>query len=134
MKTYLGVKIIKAEKAPKGWNNEPTKHMSAEDMEEGYRVTYEDGYVSWSPKAVFEKAYRQIDNLTFGLAIEAMKQGSEVTRSGWNNTNISLKIQFPDKDSKMTEPYIYMLKYDKLFPVEVSCESMLAEDWVIVKK
>ena len=26
----------------------------------GYKVTYPDGYVSWSPKEVFESAYREV--------------------------------------------------------------------------
>jgi len=35
------------------------------DCQEGYKVVYPDGYVSWSPKEVFEKAYMQIgDNNT----------------------------------------------------------------------
>lgn len=41
---YVGVKIIEA------WDQE-------KDGQPGYSVKYEDGYVSWSPKDVFEKAY-----------------------------------------------------------------------------
>ncbi len=26
----------------------------------GYKVRYEDGYVSWSPKETFERAYRKV--------------------------------------------------------------------------
>lgn len=26
----------------------------------GYKVTYQDGYVSWSPKDTFENAYREV--------------------------------------------------------------------------
>ena len=37
-----------------------TKIIEAEPVEEGYRVKYQDGYVSWSPKDVFEKAYLKI--------------------------------------------------------------------------
>lgn len=48
MKNYIGVKIIKAEPKMK-------------DGKEGYKVVYPDGYVSWSPKDVFEKAYRELD-------------------------------------------------------------------------
>ena len=50
MKKYLGVKIIQAEPM-----------FSTDKEKEGYKVIYEDGYVSWSPKDVFEKAYRQIE-------------------------------------------------------------------------
>lgn len=31
-----------------------------EDRAPGYMVKYPDGYVSWSPKAVFEDAYREL--------------------------------------------------------------------------
>jgi hypothetical protein len=48
MKTYIGCKVIAAELAT-GKSGEP-----------GYRVVYPTGYESWSPKAVFEAAYREI--------------------------------------------------------------------------
>ena len=47
-KTYIGSKLIDA------WPKN-------KDGKEGYGVRYEDGYISWSPKDVFEKAYRIID-------------------------------------------------------------------------
>lgn len=48
MENYIGVKIVKAEPEEK-------------DGISGYRVKYPDGYVSWSPKETFEKAYRKLD-------------------------------------------------------------------------
>lgn len=62
MEKYLGVKLIEAEPAIKGWNSfeNGEKNFSAEMLEEGYKVVYEDGYTSWSPKEVFEKAYMKI--------------------------------------------------------------------------
>lgn len=53
MEKYLGVKLIEAE---------PMNRIDPTDNSEevGYRVKYEDGYESWSPKDVFEKAYRRI--------------------------------------------------------------------------
>ena len=48
MLNYIGVKIVKAEQQEK-------------DGRPGYKVKYPDGYVSWSPKDVFEKAYRILD-------------------------------------------------------------------------
>lgn len=46
-KAYIGAKIIVAEPQEK-------------DGHAGYRVIYPDGYVSWSPKATFEAAYREV--------------------------------------------------------------------------
>lgn len=37
---------------------------------EGYLVRYEDGYQSWSPKEVFDKAYKPADNFLDRLIIE----------------------------------------------------------------
>ena len=44
MKQYIGTKLIEAE---------PAERYG----QEGYKVLYPDGYESWSPKDVFEKAY-----------------------------------------------------------------------------
>lgn len=33
---------------------------NAETLGFGYKVLYEDGYVSWSPKSTFEKSYRKL--------------------------------------------------------------------------
>ena len=56
MEKYLGVKLIEAEPLS------GTKTAENGDLllQEGYKVIYEDGYTSWSPKDVFEKAYKQI--------------------------------------------------------------------------
>jgi hypothetical protein len=50
MKEYIGIKLIKAEPEVK-------------DGREGYKVIYKDGYVSWSPKDVFEEAYKPLDEM-----------------------------------------------------------------------
>lgn len=49
MKAYIGTKIVNAEPQEKGG-------------EHGYRVVYADGYASWSPRGVFEEAYRPISD------------------------------------------------------------------------
>ena len=63
-------------------------------IEEGYRIRYEDGYLSWSPKAVFEKAYRETPGLSFGLAIEAAKMGKKIARAGWNGKNQYVELAY----------------------------------------
>ena len=96
MEKYLGVKLIEAEPCY-GLNNKCVDPMSEHcgQEREGYKVVYEDGYTSWSPKDVFEKAYRKINNLTFGLAIEALKQGKLVARKGWNGSGMFIFKQIP---------------------------------------
>ena len=60
---YIGVKIIHAEPMERGsFNAEKGVSVPPDDtnyQDDGYKVIYEDGYSSWSPKEVFEKAYRR---------------------------------------------------------------------------
>ena len=64
MKQYIGSKIVKAAPAyrctcPGGFVTYAGEHdivPAGSSVEDGYRVQYEDGYLSWSPKAVFEEA------------------------------------------------------------------------------
>ncbi len=62
MKKYIGTKMVSATPAIRkgGKVYLPTDEIpkSMEPVEEGYKVVYEDGYESWSPKDVFEKAYK----------------------------------------------------------------------------
>lgn len=62
MKTYIGTKIINAVEMSE---HEFVKNKMIEVQPEdraGYKVIYADGYESWSPKDVFEKAYREISD------------------------------------------------------------------------
>ena len=96
MKTYIGTKIIEAAPAirmgGKVYDANETIPRSMKLVEEGYKVRYQDGYESFSPKAVFEEAYRPIDGMNFGLAIEAMKKGKKCRRAGWNGKNQHIEL------------------------------------------
>ena len=65
MQTYIGTKLVEAEPA---WRlngkvyDAGTMFGGADRPEEGYRVRYPDGYESWSPKEVFEKAYLPLEH------------------------------------------------------------------------
>jgi hypothetical protein len=143
MKKYLGVKIIEAEPMNLGDYNK-LRGWTIPDNEDparaGYRVLYPDNYISWSPKEIFEEAYRKTDGLTFGLAVEAMKKGYRVARAGWNGKGMWLRIVVPGGDNKSFDmgmenlPYIEMKTADnKLVPWLASQTDMLAEDWMIVE-
>lgn len=72
MKQYIGTKIVKAmpmtmTKAQKMLGRE-IKPATVE--EDGYLVEYKDGYRSWSPKSVFEKAYKPAETFLDRLSIE----------------------------------------------------------------
>jgi hypothetical protein len=129
MRRYIGTKIIRAQQATGGFS-----------LEDGYWVIYADGYESWSPKAAFEEVYRPCDAMTFGLALEALKKGLKVQRTGWNGKGLWLELQVPDAHSKMTLPYIFMTYPQDAqntpgarVPWLASQTDMLAEDWRIVE-
>lgn len=93
MKQYIGTKIIEAEPAYRCMDGHghititddlPVAFPNFPSVEDGYRVRYADGYVSWSPKEAFEEAYRPTDAMNFGLAIEPAKRGAKIARRGWN--------------------------------------------------
>lgn len=63
MNYYMGFKLIKAEPMNRGEYNKYRGWTIPEDenpLDEGYLVKYNDDYVSWSPKEVFEKAYMEV--------------------------------------------------------------------------
>ena len=70
MKKYIGTKMLEAERAFRidgriysNENDEINAVLLAEGQvaEMGYRVRYADGYESFSPKGVFEKAYLPLE-------------------------------------------------------------------------
>ena len=138
MRTYIGTKVVAA--APQ-----------EKDGKEGYAVFYPDGYTSWSPKDVFEEAYRVINDgsMTFGLAIDALKKGYRVARSGWNGKGMFLFLVqgstfqvnrppllgiYPEGTEINYCPHIDMKTADdKIVPWLASQTDVLAEDWLIVE-
>lgn len=63
MKKYVGVKLVQAEPINLGDYNKFKGWTIPENecpLREGYKVIYPDGYVSWSPKEIFDKAYMQV--------------------------------------------------------------------------
>ena len=74
MKKYIGKKEVQATFAIRkgGKIYLPTDPIprTMGKVEDGYKVVYEDGYQSWSPKEVFEKAYKVADTFKDRLMIE----------------------------------------------------------------
>jgi hypothetical protein len=113
--TYIGTKLLTAIAMTLGaYNNYRNFPMvPGEDPEApGYLVEYLDGgkpnhpshkgYISWSPKDVFEKHYRPVTGNSFGVAIEALKVGKRVARAGWNGKGMFLFL-LPASDSIPTK-------------------------------
>lgn len=97
MEKYIGTKVVKAEPMTM---TETQKVLGRELKpatleEDGYLVEYKDGYKSWSPKSVFEEAYREIGSVNFGGAIDLLKAGLAVRRKGWNGKGLFVVKQVP---------------------------------------
>ena len=73
MKKYIGTKEVSATPA---WLIDVTVYPKDDavprlmNRKDGYKVVYEDGYESWSPKDVFEKIYKPADTALDRLKIE----------------------------------------------------------------
>ena len=157
---YIRMHQVEAEPMTRGGYNKfrgweiPSNENPAD---EGYKVTYPDGYVSWCPKAQFEAAGRPCDGMTFGMAIEAMKRGCKVTRIGWNGKGMWLCVPLCDGPKEIPAtgvwgkpnaeyakqnggtvkvmPYVTMKTADGSIVMGwlASQTDMLAEDWEIVE-
>ncbi len=169
MEKFIGTKIIKARPdlitykeycEIRGWDC-----LEERENELGYMVGYPDAngdfsgsmagncdYISWSPKDVFDAAYKPETGMPFGLAIEAMKKGYKVAREGWNGKGMFVVYQkgYPDgiKVNKQTaEAYgveegtlMKFRPYMQLKTAQNDCamwapsgSDSLAEDWQIVE-
>ncbi len=122
--------------------------------DEGYKVVYPDGYVSWCPSAQFEAAGRPCEGMTFGMAIEAMKRGNKVARRGWNGKGMYIWV-IPGSTvrgcNQITDPHLAAIDKAEgeirfldsirmrtatggvLTGWLASQTDMLAEDWEIVE-
>ena len=162
MKRYIGTKVINATPMTRlaynqfrGWAL-PAKE-NGEDA--GYLVEYTDGgqantsqfdgYVSWSPKEQLEGAYRETGGLTFGLAVEALKKGQKLARSGWNGKGMFVFLVngstfnvsrapllgiFPEGAAINYRPHIDIKGVDGSISTWVpSIGDVMAEDWAIVE-
>lgn len=80
--------------------------------------------------------------MDFGVALMNLKEGHRVARKGWNGKGIFIAMQYPDENSKMTQPYIYIdttgLQTENpdapkcIVPWLASQTDLIAEDWVIL--
>lgn len=163
MQQYYGTKNIAAKPMTRleynqfrGWDL-PSDENGAD---EGYLVEYLDGgkpnvegyagYVSWSPKEQFEKAYQPTNAMSFGHAIEALKSGRRVARGGWNGKGMFLYYvpanKYPASRNTLNTmagvfeddmvPYVAYIAMktaqNNVVPWLASQTDVLADDWMIV--
>lgn len=157
MQQYIGVKMINALPMTRleynifrGW----TLPADENGEDDGFLVEYIDGgkantkefsgYVSWSPKDVFDRAYRPCVAMTFCLAIEALKAGKKVARAGWNGKGMHIYLEegrhlplssgIEKGTTRRYDPVFCMFTAQGTHqPGWLASQSdMLAEDWAII--
>jgi hypothetical protein len=156
MQFYLGTKAVNGKPMTRqeyndfrGWQL-PADENGADD---GYLVEYLDGgepntdtyagYVSWSPKEQFENAYQASGEMSFGHAVELMKKGHKVARSGWNGKGMYLVLilpheysveNFPLEEAEDLDAFVALRTATKsLIPWNCSQADALANDWLLVE-
>ncbi len=159
MQEYYGTKRLKATAMTRGAYNDYRGWIIPpdEDPEDaGYLVEYQDGgklndsrhagYISWSPKDVFELAYQPIHALSFGHALKVLKSGGRVARAGWNGKSMWLGFIAADQWGLGSAahydycavgsgllPWIGMKTADdKFVPWLASQTDILANDWSVL--
>lgn len=161
LQKYIGTKTLFATPmtrehycAYRGWDIPPEENPK----DEGYLVEYIDsgapndprheGYISWSPKDVFDAHYRPVTGLTFGHALEALKIGKAVARDGWNGKGMFVylvpansypaqtgvaKDHFGEGSKVPYNAYLALKGVDGTVSTWVpSINDTLAEDWNIL--
>jgi hypothetical protein len=161
MEKYIGTKQLKATPMTLGdYNNmRGWVDKDGDQLAPGYLVEYQDGgkpnlpgydgYVSWSPQDVFERSYRPLHGLSFGMALEAMKAGKKVARAGWNGKGMfvflvagsQFKVNrppllgiYPEGTDITYGAHIDIKAVDgSIRPWVASQSDMLADDWAVVE-
>lgn len=162
MPQYLGHKLVNAQPMTRQQYNDFRGWQLPENEnggDEGFLVEYTEpttkpntedykGYVSWSPKEVFEYSYTEVNALPFSLALEAVKFGARVARKGWNGKGMFIFLVqgstfqvsrppllgiFPEGTEVNYHAHIDMRTADgTIVPWLASQTDILASDWEIL--
>lgn len=161
MHRYYGTKSLNAKPMTRGEYNILRGWKLPDDengSDEGYLVEYLDGgsynvdgfqgYISWSPKDVFEKSYMPINMMGFSGAITAIKEGKKLSRHGWNGKDMFVFMVngstfnvnrapllgiYPEGTEINYRSHIDMKTVDgSVVPWVASQTDLLASDWFVV--
>ena len=166
MKNYICTKVINAVpvKMVNGcpWPDglplpEPSEHQETNEhcgstcevhIEDGYMFTTskDELYPQYMSAAEFEKICRSTEAMTFGDALEAMKDGDRVARKGWNGKGMYVFLAheadfvtdadisaFDQLDVEVHDMLVMKTAQDTFQPGWLASQAdMLAEDWYIV--
>jgi hypothetical protein len=145
--THIGLKNVKATPMTRlAYNRYRGWELPANEQgdDEGYLIECEprpgeasnveghEGYVTWTPKKVLNDTYHSTRNdLSFGLALELLKQGFAVARHGW--ADLKVCMQRVSESSDFNGAYLYLQYPDHIMaPWTPSQNDMLYAKWHIV--
>lgn len=152
--TRQGYMDARAWVLPANENGADEGYLLGFDNEANPGVLDRSNIITWLPKAEFEAAYRPVNQMSFGLAIEALKLGKRVARAGWNGKGMWLmyisgkevrlhRPEFAPRDEHDHNwrdrvptmlPWIGMKTADgKFVPWLASQTDVLADDWTVVE-
>ncbi len=69
--------------------------------------------------------------MNFGEALEEVKKGKSMRLPFWSG-EVLIKAQYPDKNSKMTHPYLYVDSRFGKVPWKETVVELFSEDWEVV--
>jgi hypothetical protein len=68
---YIGTILVRATPMNSDeFAKEQKQRLSYVGVAEGYKIVYEDGYISWSPRDVFERCYRPLTREETNMIIQ----------------------------------------------------------------
>lgn len=71
--------------------------------------------------------------MNFGEAFEQVKKGKGMRLSKWQS-DVVIRAQYPDENSKMTAPYLYVESRFGRVPWKETMIELFSEEWEVVDK
>lgn len=84
----------------------------------------------YEPTSVY-KTLVKINSYDFPYAIHQLLLGKKIQKSYWEKDEY-IKLQKPDKESKITKPYIYKVKGKELYPYNITIDDIVYETWLVI--
>jgi hypothetical protein len=70
--------------------------------------------------------------MSFGDALEMVKRGKGMRLPHWKE-DVVIRAQFPDENSKMTAPYLYVESRFGRVPWKETMIELFSEEWEVVQ-
>lgn len=127
MDGYIGVERVMAKAMTRfGYNSYRGWLLNCGEYgdEPGYAVRKKSGNVSWAPARIFEELYTSTKGMSFGVALEAMKQGVMARRDVWRPLGARITL--------VPGGHIELFTREGRQAWAVSQSDVLANDWQVV--